>query len=89
MDRLQNTSLFQPGCFINGKVLTSDDGEPIENPHNQELLGYTPNLADQDVEAAIESAAMAQKSWAQQTAYVRSETLMRWYHLILKHKKIG
>ncbi len=50
--------------YINGQFVTSTDHFTVENPANQDVLANIPSATQSDIDAAIDAARQAQKSWA-------------------------
>jgi lactaldehyde dehydrogenase/glycolaldehyde dehydrogenase len=63
--------------FINGKFVASESGQRIEvkNPATGALICSVPDSTQQDVDAAIASAEVAQRSWEKVTAANRARHL--------------
>lgn len=56
-------------------VITVDDGQPVHNPATGELIGNTKMSTPADVDAAVEKAHQAQKSWGALSHAERSDYL--------------
>ncbi|MEQ1308790.1 aldehyde dehydrogenase [Acinetobacter bereziniae] len=63
--------------YINGQFVTSTDHFTVENPANQDVLAYIPSATQSDIDAAIDAARQAQKSWAKKTAIERAQYLKK------------
>ncbi|KAF5271579.1 hypothetical protein FQR65_LT05200 [Abscondita terminalis] len=81
--KLNDTSLFQQGCYINGKWVLAKKTIKINNPATGEIIGTVPNLEPVNILDAISAADAAWPIWRSKTAAERSELLYRWYTLIL------
>ena len=86
--QLSDTGLFQQHCFIDGQWVASEDGQAttVTNPYDGSVIGTVPQLTDEQVKRAIESADKAQRLWAKETATTRATILRRWFNLIEEHK---
>lgn len=51
--------------YINGKWIEPETGETtaVENPSNEEIIGYVSNAGEKEVDMALQAAADAQSSW--------------------------
>lgn len=78
-----SASLIQ-GKWVEG---SEDSQAEVRNPFNNELIGHVPQLAEADIEKAIDSCAEAQEQWQGKTARERSNILLRWHQLLLDNKK--
>lgn len=62
--------------FINGKFVASDGGRiEVKNPATGAVICTVPESTQQDVDAAIASAEVAQRSWEKETAASRAKLL--------------
>lgn len=86
--QLSDSGLFQQHCFIDGQWVASEDGQAttVTNPYDGSVIGTVPQLTDEQVKRAIESADKAQRQWAKETATTRATILRRWFNLIEQHK---
>ena len=76
--------------YIDGRWIPSVTGETFENrnPANtDDLIGVFQKSTRRDVEAAIDAAARAYKSWRLVPAPVRAEILFRAAQLIVERKE--
>lgn len=64
--------------FINGKFVPNGDREMIQvlNPATEEVISEVPKATAEDVEAAVDAAYEAQKSWAKVPPIKRAQYLM-------------
>ncbi|MDD4893037.1 MAG: aldehyde dehydrogenase family protein, partial [Candidatus Rickettsiella isopodorum] len=83
--KLNNASLFQQSCFINGKWIHAKKTIQVNNPATEENIGTVPDLETANVLDAIAAAAAAWPMWRSKTAVERGELLYRWYTLILEN----
>lgn len=83
--KLNNASLFQQSCFINGKWIHAKKTIQVKNPATEENIGTVPDLETANVLDAIAAAAAAWPMWRSKTAVERGELLYRWYTLILEN----
>lgn len=84
---LKNPNLFRQASYINGQWYTSSQSLTVFNPFNSQPLGTVPNLPQIEVEDAIQTAEIAQKKWAKQTADSRSKILRRWFELVIANQE--
>lgn len=85
---LKNPNLVRHECLIGDVWQVATDGASIEvvNPFDNQLLGVVPNLSDEQILAAIDTAHTAQLAWAEMTAKARAEILFAWARLIDDNK---
>jgi succinate-semialdehyde dehydrogenase/glutarate-semialdehyde dehydrogenase len=85
---LCDPALLKSACYIGGHWIdSSPHGRyPICNPASGELLLELPRCREQETRGAIEVAQQAFERWRKTTAKQRSETLRRWYDLMLEHR---
>lgn len=83
-NHLNNPALFQQACHIDGKWTTAQSGNTIavSNPFDGTHLGLVPDMSADEVRLAVESAYLAQQSWAKLTPKARGDLLHRWADLI-------
>ncbi|KAB2790349.1 NAD-dependent succinate-semialdehyde dehydrogenase [Brucella anthropi] len=79
---------MREAAFVGGKWQTSLPGEGLEihDPATGALLGRVPYLGTEDVERAIDAAALAQRLWAECGARTRAGILKRWHALVVEHR---
>ncbi len=84
---LNDPSLFKQKCYIAGQWVTAENGkvEPVTNPSTGEIIGYVPVMGHEETLHAIEVAQQAFLSWKKVSAKERSNTLRKWYELILEN----
>ena len=87
--QLKDSSLFRQQAYIDGAWLDADGGQTIEvsNPASGEVLGSVPKMGAAETRRAIEAAERALPAWRDLTAKERSQTLRRWYELILDNQE--
>ena len=87
--QLKDTSLFRQQAYIDGAWLDADGGETLKvnNPASNEILGTVPKMGAAETRRAIEAAERALPAWRELTAKERSQTLRRWYELILENQE--
>ncbi|MBE7926177.1 NADP-dependent succinate-semialdehyde dehydrogenase [Pseudomonas saudiphocaensis] len=87
--QLKDSSLFRQQAYIDGAWLDADGGQTIEvsNPASGEVLGSVPKMGAAETRRAIEAAERALPAWRDLTAKERSQTLRRWYELILENQE--
>ncbi len=85
---LKDRSLLCTQCFINGQWKDARSGAVIDvtNPVDGSVLGSVPDLAREEIDAAIEAADAALPAWRARTAGERASLLRRWYDLIMAHQ---
>ncbi len=85
---LNNQSLFQQQCWINGNWVNADNHVtfPVTNPANGETLGEVPQMGVTETRRAIEAAHAAFPSWKALLAQERSVILRKWYDLLLENQ---
>ena len=87
--QLKDPSLFRQQAYIDGAWLDADGGETLKvnNPASNEILGTMPKMGATETRRAIEAAERALPAWRELTAKERSQTLRRWYELILENQE--
>ena len=87
--QLKDSSLFRQQAYIDGAWLDADGGETLKvnNPASNEILGTVPKMGATETRRAIEAAERALPAWRELTAKERSQTLRRWYELILENQE--
>jgi succinate-semialdehyde dehydrogenase / glutarate-semialdehyde dehydrogenase len=83
--KLNNASLFQQSCYINGKWVTAKKTINVNNPATEKIIGTVPDLEPATLLNAISAAETAWPMWRSKTAAERGELLYRWYTLILEN----
>ncbi len=83
MMQLNNPSLFQQNCYIDGKWIAAKKKINVNNPASEETIGTVPDLETTHILHAINAAEAAWPMWRSKTAAERGELLTRWYTLIL------
>ncbi|WP_313328969.1 NADP-dependent succinate-semialdehyde dehydrogenase [Stutzerimonas balearica] len=83
--QLNDPSLFRQQAYIDGTWQDADGGQTIEvnNPASNEILGSVPKMGAAETRRAIEAAERALPAWRDLTAKQRSQTLRRWFELIM------
>lgn len=82
----KDNELFQTGYLAAGKWLQTGSTFKVVNPANGETIADVAKAGKTETEQAIAAAAAAFPAWRAKTASQRSETLYRWYQLMLEHK---
>ncbi|WP_027349107.1 NAD-dependent succinate-semialdehyde dehydrogenase [Halotalea alkalilenta] len=87
--RLNDEALFRPHAFIDGSWVAADSGAQIDvdDPASGEIIAQVPKLGREEAERAIAAAHAAFPAWRARTALERADILMRWYELMLEHKR--
>lgn len=83
--KLNNASLFQQSCYINGKWVDTKKSINVNNPATEDKIGTVPDLEATNILDAIAAAEAAWPMWRSKTAVERGELLTRWYLLILEN----
>ena len=88
MITLKDSSLLCSQCFINGHWKDARSGAVIDvtNPADGSVLGGVPDLAREEITAAIEAADAALPAWRARTAGQRATLLRRWHDLIMANQ---
>jgi acyl-CoA reductase-like NAD-dependent aldehyde dehydrogenase len=75
--------------YIGGKWVDAQSCEtfPTYNPATEAIIGYAPNSAAADIDAAVKAAKAAYKSWRLTPAPRRGEILYRVAHLLTERKE--
>ena len=76
--------------FINGKFVPNGDREMIQvlNPATEEVISEVPKATKEDVEAAVNAAYEAQKSWAKIPPIQRAQYLMELAALVKENQEL-
>src|SRR6202022_4927788 len=85
-DRLKDPSLLRDRCYIDG-AWTGTPVNPVTNPVNGVELGKVPKMSTAEATAAGEGAERAFPAWAKLTAKQRSNTLRKWFELIIANRE--
>ena len=87
--QLKDSSLFRQQAYIDGAWLDADGGQTIkvDNPASGEILGTVPKMGAAETRRAIEAAERALPAWRDLTAKERSQTLRRWFELIMQNQE--
>lgn len=83
--KLNNTSLFQQSCYINGQWVNAEKTITVHNPATGALIGTIPSLSQEKILTAISAAGQAWPVWQAKTAAERAQLLYRWYEIILEN----
>ena len=85
--QLQNTNLFKTSAFIGGKWVSSISNVtyPILDPATQKVIAHVPDLDESLTNEAVAAAHRSFNEWKSYTARERSNTLRKWYDLIVKN----
>ncbi|MGE7157106.1 NAD-dependent succinate-semialdehyde dehydrogenase [Methylorubrum rhodesianum] len=86
MHQLRSNRIFDE-TLRSAETCHSNSGRmfSVLSPSTCELLARLPDMGEAETRMAIEAAAAAQAAWAGMTATARSEILLRWSELVLKH----
>ncbi len=88
MMSLNDKKLLRQQVWINGQWADARSGDtiPVTNPADGSTLGSVPSVSEAEVREVIAAADMALPAWRRLTAKDRSETLFRWYRLMMDHQ---
>lgn len=87
MLKLNDPSLLQNKCFINGAWVGAGQSIAVHNPANGEIVGTVPRLGTNETRQAIEAADAAWSDWRALTAKERSALLKKWHGLMLENQE--
>ncbi len=75
--------------FINGEVVKQKEGKffAVENPSNEEIVGYVSDASNEEVDLALESAEKAYKNWSLLSFAQREVYLIKLVELIQESKE--
>ena len=73
--------------FIDGEFYKTNEHFSVNDPATQQSIIEVSDIDEQGVNSAITAAQGAFVKLKNTNATERSETLMRWYELVIKHKK--
>jgi len=87
--QLKDPSLFRQQAYIDGAWLDADEGQTLKvnNPASGDILGTVPKMGAAETRRAIEAAERALPAWRELTAKERSQTLRRWFELIMQNQE--
>lgn len=85
MSFLNDVSLLSAKAYVNGEWCDAASGQsfPVTNPATGETIGHVPDLAPEEVAAAIAAADAAFPAWAAKSAKERANILRAWFDLIV------
>ena len=81
------SNLIFSDSFINGEFYKTDTHFSVDDPATQKSIVNVSDIDEQGVNNAITAAQGAFTKLKSTNATERSETLMRWYELVIKHKQ--
>lgn len=87
MTLLGDVRLVRNHAYVNGKWLCGEAFHAVENPANNQTVGYISMLNEEQIEQAIQSADQAFQPWRQLSVEQRADYLMNWYFAILDAKQ--
>src|ERR1700722_9265480 len=85
-DRLKDPSLLRDQCYIDG-TWTGTPATPVTNPVNGVELSKIPRMSTAEATQAVKAAERAFPAWAKLTAKQRSNTLRKWFDLIVANRE--
>ena len=76
--------------FINGEFIPNGDREMLDviNPATEEVISQVPKATEADVQAAVDAAYEAQKSWGKLPAIQRANYLMELAGLVRENREL-
>jgi succinate-semialdehyde dehydrogenase/glutarate-semialdehyde dehydrogenase len=81
------SNLIFSDSFINGEFYKTDTRFSVNDPATEKSIVEVSDIDEQGVNSAINAAQGAFVKLKTTNATERSETLMRWYELVIKHKQ--
>ena len=86
MNQLKDPALLRTQCYIKGQWLDADSGRTItvSNPATGETIGSVPDMGAAEAERAVAAAQAALPAWRALTAKQRSQSLRRWFDLMME-----
>lgn len=81
------SNLIFSDSFINGNFYKTDTHFSVDDPATEQSITSVSDIDEQGVNNAINAAQAAFLKLKTSNATQRSETLMRWYELVIKHKQ--
>ena len=85
-DRLKDPSLLREQCYIDGTWVGQPE-LPVNNPATGVEIAKVAQLGAADATRAVEAAERAFPVWAKLTAKQRSNTLRKWFELIIANRE--
>jgi succinate-semialdehyde dehydrogenase/glutarate-semialdehyde dehydrogenase len=77
---------FKDKLFINGKWVETSKKIAVNNPATNEVIAHVAHADKSQVILAIDAAEAALIKWRKVLAKTRSNLIMDWYHLLIKHQ---
>ncbi|MCE5234978.1 MAG: aldehyde dehydrogenase [Clostridiaceae bacterium] len=74
-------------AYINGQFFETEKYAAVYNPANGDVVGEAPVCTVKDVDAAVDAAAQAQKSWRRLTYMQRADYLKKWSAKMSEYKE--
>lgn len=71
--------------YIAGNWLSEKEIIEVQNPSNNKVIGYVPNLSADGIISAVDNTCKMAKSWADSTVDQRYKILRKWQELQHKH----
>ncbi|KAI1290454.1 putative methylmalonate-semialdehyde dehydrogenase [acylating], mitochondrial [Halotydeus destructor] len=81
---VSTTKLFINGEFVESKT---NDWIDLHNPATNEVITRVPKSTQQEMQAAVDSAKEAYKSWSQTSVLTRQQTMFKYQQLIKENMK--
>lgn len=85
---LNDPSLLKQAALVGTRWIeaTPETGIAVTNPATGDVIGYVPKLGADETHEAIDIAEATRHGWAKRTAKERSQTLRRWYELMMENQ---
>ncbi len=86
---LKDPTLFRTAAYVDGGWIadTPHGTYTLHDPATGQPLGELPRFGEAETARAVEAAHRGFVGWRQVTAKQRSDTLRRWYELMLQHRE--
>ncbi len=78
-------NLFNKKNYIDGKWISFSQHIAVDNPSNNQVIGYTPNLLIEQISDAVDATAKGFKTWSQSSIDERYKVLRKWQELQNKY----
>lgn len=78
---------LKQAAYINGQWVNADNKIAVNNPANNDIIGYVPDLEKDLVHQAINSAAEAFETWKNTSPDIRYNLLQKFYELIIRDRE--
>lgn len=82
VDRLKDPSLLKTAAFVAGSWVETGKAFDVLDPANGSVLTSVSTCGRNEVDQAVQGAAVAQRAWAGRTGKERSIVLRKWFELM-------